>query len=528
MIETALAVRFPAGANFCYSSAVPYHRPAWTSEDASSIGNASSFCRLLHSCTSDVHWKRCQRLNSRSLLGRSNLRKNGIQASAEPLGSASDPIKQNRGLQYHPSEELVKSITEIADDVRPTSAETTRTIIEVNSKATLMFAGLINDEVQENIIWPELPYVTDEHGNIYFQMKNTEEAMKNLTSENNFVQVLIGLDTMEMINEMELFGPSEIDFGFEELDDGATNVGDDDDDDDGDGEDEDEDDDEDNDDDDADDEYNRDWVSVIDDEDDQNNSDETLGDWAKLETMRSSHPMHFANKLSEVASDDPIDWMEQPPATLVIQGVLRPAFSEEQTVIQKHLSSRHLSNGDINEAQKLEENLESHGRINHHGHESSSSKDGLNLMDALDESIPASEASFYRLEMIKVQLFTGNSHPSDVEIEDLMKAQPDAIAHSAEKIISRLRAGGEKTTQALKSLCWRCKGIQVEEAVINGIDSLGFDVRVCSGTQVQTLRFAFDTRATSEFSAEKQLNDLLFPRIHSKHQKMKQTYQNEC
>ena len=103
--------------------------------------------------------------------------------------------------------------------------------------------------------------------------------------------------------------------------------------------------------------------------------------------------------------------MEQPPATLVIQGVLRPAFSEEQTVIQKHLSSRHLSNGDINEAQKLEENLESHGRINHHGHESSSSKDGLNLMDALDESIPASEASFYRLEMIKVQLFTGNSHP---------------------------------------------------------------------------------------------------------------------
>lgn len=62
---------------------------------------------------------------------------------------------------------------------------------------------------------------------------------------------------MEMINEMELFGPSEIDFGFEELDDGATNVGDDDDDDDGDGEDEDEDDDEDNDDDDADDEYNR-------------------------------------------------------------------------------------------------------------------------------------------------------------------------------------------------------------------------------------------------------------------------------
>lgn len=29
-----------------------------------------------------------------------------------------------------------------------------------------MFVGLINDEVQENIIWPELPYVTDEHGSM--------------------------------------------------------------------------------------------------------------------------------------------------------------------------------------------------------------------------------------------------------------------------------------------------------------------------------------------------------------------------
>lgn len=63
-------------------------------------------------------------------------------------------------------------------------------------------------------------------------------------------QVLVGLDTMEMINEMELFGPSEVDFGFEELDDEATNDEGDDDDDDGDDEDN-----EDNDEDNADDEY---------------------------------------------------------------------------------------------------------------------------------------------------------------------------------------------------------------------------------------------------------------------------------
>lgn len=29
-------------------------------------------------------------------------------------------------------------------------------------------------------------------------------------------------------------------------------------------------------------------------------SDKSLGDWAKLETMRFSHPMYFAKKLTEV------------------------------------------------------------------------------------------------------------------------------------------------------------------------------------------------------------------------------------
>lgn len=35
---------------------------------------------------------------------------------------------------------------------------------QVNSKATLMFSSSISDEVHENIILPDLPCVTDEHG----------------------------------------------------------------------------------------------------------------------------------------------------------------------------------------------------------------------------------------------------------------------------------------------------------------------------------------------------------------------------
>ena len=49
-----------------------------------------------------------------------------------------------------------------------------------------------------------------------------------------------------------------------------------------------------------------------------------------------------------------------------------------------------------------------------------------------------------------------------MKIQDFRDAQPDVIAHSAANIISRLKAGGEKITEAFKALCWRHKGIKVE------------------------------------------------------------------
>jgi len=85
-----------------------------------------------------------------------------------------------------------------------------------------MFSGLIKDEeVYENIFWPDLPYLTDEHGSelvlmlrhslltiqdcissalfasqccvsclfsdIYFQVNNDEDIMQTLTSDDNYV-----------------------------------------------------------------------------------------------------------------------------------------------------------------------------------------------------------------------------------------------------------------------------------------------------------------------------------------------------
>ncbi|EPS73614.1 hypothetical protein M569_01143 [Genlisea aurea] len=414
---------------------------------------------------------------------------NGIRASAREdsdsdLGSVKQHAKPQR---YHPFEELEPDMMENGE-ASLTPAETCRTIIEVNSKATLMFSGFVNDEVHENIFWPDLPYVTDERGNIYFQVKNDEDILQTLTTEEIVVQAIIGLDAAEMINEMEALGQSELSFSGDEMDDENSEFDDEDeeDEDGGGGGDEDN--------------YEKDWVAVLDggNEDDDEESDESVGDWGKLETLSSSHPMDFAKKIAEVASDEPLDFMDQPSAGLAIQGILRPAFIEDPSVvIYKH--------GD--------EEKPEYGNLGH-SNEEESGEDG-------EEVEEKDGFSFYKLEMVKIQLVCANGQQTYVDPEDFRRAQPDAIAHSAANIISRVKDGGEKSAQALKSLCWRCKGVQVDEGSLIGVDSLGFDVRVCSATQIQTLRFAFKKRvgASSEYSAERQLNDLLFPRAHKHHQK---------
>ncbi|KAL3630651.1 hypothetical protein CASFOL_023635 [Castilleja foliolosa] len=439
---------------------------------------------------------------------------NVIRASAkEQSGSDSGPVKPNAKPQrYHPFEEVTELPFLANGEAIITPAETSRTIIEVNSKATLMFSGMVNEEIHENIFWPDLPYLTDEHGNIYFQVKNDEDILLSLTSEETIVQVIIGLDTAEMISEMEALGHSEIDFGIDALDESDF-----DDDDDEDDDEEDEGDDDENEDD---------WVTIVDEDDQDEESDGSLGDWAKLETMRSSHPIYFAKKLADVVSDDPVDCMEQPAAGLAIHGFLRPAFIEEHSVIQKQISGPESSDMDTDNIanEQLQDGIV---QINGHKHEKELEQDHTTLGgdSEKDESL-GSGFSFYKLEMIKIQLVSAQGNMSYVEIEDFRRAKPDAIAHSAAKIISRLKAGGEKTTQALKSLCWRCNGIQAEECALIGVDSLGFDLRVCAGTQVQTLRFGFKKKASSEYSAERQLNDLLFPRATKYHSK-KEAQQTE-
>ncbi|XP_072981695.1 uncharacterized protein At3g49140-like isoform X1 [Typha angustifolia] len=379
-------------------------------------------------------------LHRTTLSSRNDLLFTRVCAAPEHADSSLDPP----GNRYHPFEDIEESVVlEDGEVGRLTNAETSRTIIEVNNKATLIFSGFVDNAVHENIILPDLPYLTDEHGDIYFDVNNDEGLLQSLIADDKIVQVMIGLDSTEMLAEMEV-STSDYDFGLEEISSEES---------------------------DTDDDYGEDEVIMLEEEDDDLVSSEMLTNWTDLETMNSCHPMVFAKRIAEAVSDANMDWMDQPSANIIVQGHLRPTFVKESAMAKKH-----PSDGEPDKNQPMQ-----------------------------------SGASFYKLEIINIQLISASGNQSEVKIQDFRKACPDVIAHSAANIISRLKAGGEKIIQALKVLCWRNKGIQVEEAAVIGVDSLGFDLRVCSGTQVQTLRFAFNTRATSEFGAERQLYDLLFP-----------------
>lgn len=78
-----------------------------------------------------LYRNRIRRLKGRSLTRRNTLIKHRTRASVEHLDSAWDPKKQNGTSQYHPDEEIAESMSENSGDARLTTAETSRTIIEV-------------------------------------------------------------------------------------------------------------------------------------------------------------------------------------------------------------------------------------------------------------------------------------------------------------------------------------------------------------------------------------------------------------
>ncbi|XP_078151365.1 uncharacterized protein At3g49140-like isoform X2 [Carex rostrata] len=368
---------------------------------------------------------------------------------------------------YHPFEEMDDPVGHDGAHVNAShlsDAQIARTIVEVNNKAAIELS--LDDDFGDSFTYDKLSYSTDEHGDIYFEVDKEEEVLMEFAGDR--IKVVIGLDTSEMIVD-DRHGIDAYDFDMDII---RT------------------------------DDYIYDDESDSDDEDDVgfiddieffivDHESEEEPNWSVIETLKSVYPPDFAKSIAQAVCGTKIDWTNYPASGIVVKGYLRPAFSNEQTMAKRNKST----------------------------------VDGEN--DDIDQNKQDGSTHFLKLELENIQLTTACGNQTTVSIQEFWGAKPDVIAHSAANIISRLKAGGEKITQALKSICWRNLGLQVEEACVIGVDSLGFDVKVCSNKQLHIVRFAFDKQATSEFGAEKQVHDLLFPRI-QEDKRQQQASQHEC
>lgn len=97
--------------------------------------------------------------------------------------------------------------------------------------------------------------------------------------------------------------------------------------------------------------------------------------------------MYFARRIAEVASKDPLNWMEQPSAGLAIQGLLSRVFVKDHSGISapKSTSTDHNNEGDKSE-----------------------DIDETDKILQLENSRNA--VSYYKLEMNKIQLITAQGH----------------------------------------------------------------------------------------------------------------------
>nr|KJB61304.1 hypothetical protein B456_009G350800 [Gossypium raimondii] len=183
--------------------------------------------------------------------------------------------------------------------------------------------------------------------------------------------------------------------------------------------------------------------------------------------------------------------MDHPSNGVSIVGCLRPAFADEESYL------RRLFHFDYDEGY------------------TSDWKDGEAPKPSSKYGGSKSGSILYRLEIMQIELFSVYGAQSLISLKDFQDAEPDVLVHSTSAILERFSEKGIWCNVALKSLCKK-KGLQIEEANLIGVDSLGIDVRIFSGVEVRTCRFPFKIRAMSEAAAEKKIRQLLFPRSRRK------------
>ncbi|KAK9287796.1 hypothetical protein L1049_016236 [Liquidambar formosana] len=213
--------------------------------------------------------------------------------------------------------------------------------------------------------------------------------------------------------------------------------------------------------------------------------------WGMPDTSSWVHPIYFAKCLTKAINMEHGKQMDHPSNGVSIVGCLRPAFIDEESYLRRLF---HCEDSD--------------------GY-NSEWKDGEILSFSSTNAGNNTSSTLYRLEIMRIELFSLYGVQSAIRLQDFQDAEADVLVHSASAILERFSEKGTSCSIALKALCKK-KGLHVERVNLIGVDSLGMDVRVSSGSEVQTHRFPFKARATSEVAAEKQIQQLLFPRSRRK------------
>ncbi|GER27867.1 pentatricopeptide repeat (PPR) superfamily protein [Striga asiatica] len=383
---------------------------------------------------------------------------------------------------YHPLEDVRENKLVTV----PTSAEIARTAVESNHRAMLIFPRGVHCEPHEQISWAEFQYVVDDFGDICFEVYDDQNILQDRGTVNP-VTVLIGMDiACYKGRKMDLYDDNTVDFDPE------------------------------------DDVFFIDEYSEIEDP----TKTDIWDNWEVPEKSSSTHPVYFSKCLAKAIDVEHVKMMDHPSNGVVLWGFLRPVYIDEENYIKRFFKDE-KSDG-----------------------YTSGGSDGNSASFSVDDK-NCCRSTIYRLEIAKIELFSVYGVQACmlssfrfslitlsffalciscvislslltfsfvfcflnnvVSVQDFQYAEPDVLVHSVPSILKRFDRTGSRCNVALKDFC-RKKGLYVERANLIGVDSLGIDVRVSTGTEVCTHRFSFKVRANSDCAADKQIQQLLFPK----------------
>nr|XP_019704267.1 uncharacterized protein At3g49140 isoform X4 [Elaeis guineensis] len=388
-----------------------------------------------------------------------------VRVAADYSDSLPDSPRHVGNRGYHPLEEVKGH--ERNKDMLLTDAEIARTAVEANSKALLVFPGRVHNEPHGHVSWAEFQYVIDDYGDIFFELFDDENILQD-PAANNPVTMLIGMDA-------PIYGENKmitINFSDHMDDDQIIDVS-----------------------------FDDDHIEIGDTE-----VTDTLINWGMPDTLRWIHPMYFTKCLSKAVNTKQERKMDWPSNGLSIVGCLRPAFIDEESYLRR-LFHRNDGDGYISD-----------WRVSYQNPADESEKEEEQVAGTYDLVGDGGNISstLYKLEIMSMELHSVYGNQCMISLQDFQDAEPDVLARSASAIMERINEYGLQCNVALRSLCRRRKGLIVERGNLIGVDSLGMDVRVFSGMEVQTIRFSFNARAISESAAEKKIKRMLFPHYHRK------------